>query len=210
MSAFVTFLDRLLTDGAAVLQGPPVVAATDRTLAAERLAAAYDTLRLDVPGPALPFDARAAVAAAELLWWASWLLVHRDALPAEVEKALALPVPPRTAAAHLSTDLVLRYLPVIHRRARGIEPTDVLTRQMALVLRQAPLSGVLSDVEDGPASTVELGGHAGLLLLYAERLADHCHPAWVVEGPARPFIELVFAERGLSLPAPAPTLQVSS
>jgi hypothetical protein len=207
MSAFVTFLDRLLTDGAAVLHGPPLVAPADRAAAAERLAGASAVHRLDIPGLALPFDERAAVAAAEFLWWACWLLVHRGESPQEAEKTLTLPSPPRTAAEHLSADLVLRYLVVIHRRARGIDPTDVLTHQAALCLRQAPLSGVLSDIEEGPAGVVDLGGHPGLLLLYAERLADRVRPAWVVEGPARPFIELVFAERGLPLPAPA--LQVS-
>jgi hypothetical protein len=209
MSAFVSFLDRLLTDGTAVLSGPPVVAAVDRTAAVERLAAAHAVVRLEVPGPALPFDERAAVAAAEFLWRATWLLVHRGESVEELERSLVVPTPPRTAAEHLSADLVLRYLAVVHRRARSIDPTDMLTRRTEARLRQAPLSGVLSDVEEGPSGVVELGGHDGLLLLYAERLADHVRPAWVVEGAAWPFIELVFTERGLPLPAPASKLQVS-
>jgi hypothetical protein len=45
-----------------------------------------------------------------------------------------------------------------------------------------------------------LGGHPGLLLLYAERLAEHLRPEWVPDGPARPYVELVFTQRGLPVP----------
>jgi hypothetical protein len=80
----------------------------------------------------------------------------------------------------------------------------VLTRCLAELLRRWPLTGVLADLEDGPLAPVELGGHPGLLLLYAERLAESPRPAWVPRGPALPFVEMVFAERGLRVPAPPP------
>jgi hypothetical protein len=202
MAPLAEFLDRLLTDGSAVVRDRPApVQPPDQRAAAERLAAAYADFRLDVAGPSLPFDAPAALAAAEALWRACWFLLQRGEPPAEVEEALALPEPPVTAAQHLSSDLVLRFLPLVHRRARAIDADDVLSTWLTRLLRQAPLSGVLSDVEEGPAAPVELGGHAGLLLLYAERLADNPRPAWVPEGgPARAHVELIFAERGLPLP----------
>ena len=62
----------------------------------------------------------------------------------------------------------------------------------------------LADLEDGPQMPVELGGHPGLLLLYAERLAEHPRPAWVPRGPALPYVEMGLAERGLRLPALPP------
>jgi hypothetical protein len=202
MAPLAEFLDRLLTDGSAVLRSRPVVRRQDQRAAAARLEAAYAGYRLDVAGPALPFDGPAALAAAEGLWLACWFLLQRGEPPEEVEKALALPAPPATAAEHLSADLVLRFLPSVHRRARAIDPADVLSGWLTRVLRRAPLSGVLSDVEEGPAAPVELGGHPGLLLLYAERLADSVRPAWVPgAGPVRPYVELVFGERGLPLPA---------
>ncbi len=202
MAPLADFVDRLLTDGSAVLRCRPTAASKDRRQAVERLAAAYADHRLDVAGPALPFDAPAALAAAEGVWQACWFLLQRREPAEEVEKALTLPPPPETAAQHLSADLVLRFAPPLLRRARGLDAGDVLTAWLTRVLRQAPLSGVLSDVEEGPLGPVDLGGHAGLLLLYAERLADNVRPAWVpAEGLARPYIELVFAERALPLPA---------
>jgi hypothetical protein len=151
----------------------------------------------------VPFDAPAALAAAEGVWLACWFLLQRREPAEEVEKALVLPPAPATAAEHLSADLALRFLPPLVRRARSLDADDVLTIWLTRVLRQAPLSGVRSDLEEGPLAPVVLGGHPGLLLLYAQRLADHVRPAWVpAEGPARPYVEMVFAERGLPLPPP--------
>src|SRR5438093_406611 len=65
--------------------------------------------------------------------------------------------------------------------------------------RRWPLSGVLADIDEPPLLPVDLGGHPGLLLLYAERLARQRRPAWVADGPAREYIELVFGERNLPL-----------
>jgi hypothetical protein len=204
MPSLADFLDRLLADGSAVLRARPAASNQDRRKASLRLAAAFAEYRLDIAGPAVPFDAPAALAAAESVWLACWFLLQRREPAEEVEKALVLPPAPTAAAEHLSADLVLRFLPPLLRRARGLDAGDVLTAWLTRLLRQAPLSGVLSDIEEGPLALVELGGHPGLLLLYAERLADNVRPAWIpAEGPARPYVEMVFAERGLPLPAPA-------
>jgi hypothetical protein len=201
MTSLADFLDRLLAEGSAVLRSRPAVTKEDRRKSVERLAAAHADHRLDVAGPALAFDVPAALAAAEAMWLACWFLLQRHEPAEEVEKALVLPPAPVTAAEHLSADLVLRFLPPVLRRARGLDVGDSLTVWLTRLLQQTPLSGVLSDLEEGPSAPVELGGHPGLLLLYAERLADNVRPAWVpAEGPARPYIEMVFAERGLVLP----------
>jgi hypothetical protein len=58
------------------------------------------------------------------------------------------------------------------------------------------LSGVLSDVEEEPLTSLDLGGHPGLRLLYAERLARNRKPAWFPpEGPAREYVELVLGDK---------------
>jgi hypothetical protein len=201
MARLADFLDRLLTGGAAVLRGPPVPGPRDHALAAARLRAAHADCRLDLAGPPIDFDAPAALAAAEFVWRACWFLVQRGQEEREVERLLALPPAPRTAAEHLSADLTLRFLPAVHRRARQADAADVLTGRLTVFLQQAPLSGVLADLEEGPEAPVELDGHPGLLLLYAERLADRVRPGWVPEtDPARAYVELVFAERGLAVP----------
>src|SRR5205823_131332 len=103
-------------------------------------------------------------------------------------------------------DLMLRFLPQVYRRARGIAVDDVLAATLAQTLRRWPLSGVLSDVAEAPLTPLDLNGHPGLLLLYAERLAGNVKPAWLpADGPVREQVDRVFAERGLTVPAvPSP------
>jgi hypothetical protein len=204
MSAFMEFLGGLLAEGDVRLGGRLVLRAEERGRVAERLAVAFADYRLDVAGPPIPFDADAALGAAERLGLACWFLVRRTEPPEELVRCLTLPKPPRSAAEHLSADLVLRFLPQVHRRARALAPDDVLTGWLARLLRQWPLTGALADVEEGPTTAVELEGHPGLLLLYAERLVGNLRPTWVPRGPALGYVKLVFAERGLPVPAPLP------
>jgi hypothetical protein len=200
MSPFVEFLRPLLLDGSAVLAQRPVLAPDDRAAAAKFLAAEFAIRRLEVAGPPLDFDADMAVTAAGWVWSACWFLVSRREEAAEVEQALAVAPSSMTPAAHLSADLTLPFLPGVYGRARALAADDVLTRCLAGLLRRWPLSGVLSDVAEGPVIAPDFGGHPGLALLFAERLADHVKPAWVPrDGPARAYVELVFAERGLRL-----------
>src|SRR5436305_120713 len=81
----------------------------------------------------------AAPAAAEFTALASWFLVHRGDPPAEVERGLKLPAPPRTAGQHLAADAAFRLLPTVHRRARALDPRDVLTARLEELLRRWPL-----------------------------------------------------------------------
>ncbi len=200
---FVEFLLRLLEEGSVALAAPPTLAGRDRDAATAVLAAAFARHALDVAGPPLTFDAPAALAAAECVGRACWFLVSRGERPELVAAALTLPPPGESPEPHLSADVVLRFLPAVHRRARALAPDDVLTRSLEKLLREWPLSGALADVAEAPLAPPAFGGHPGLLLLYAERLAGHPRPAWVPDGPARPYIELVFAESGLRVPAPA-------
>jgi hypothetical protein len=198
MTPYVDFLHRLLTEGTVTLRVCPEVRRSDIPKAAELLAGAYAGHQLEVAGPPIPFDVGAALAAAERLWLACWFLLERGEDPAEVERRLTAMEPPASAAQHLSADLVLRFAPQVYRRARRVDAADLLTKWLERLLRQHPLAGVLSEVEEGPLAPVTLGGHPGLLLLYAERLADNVRPAWVPDGPALPYVEMVFAERGLT------------
>jgi len=198
LSAFSNFLQDLFRDGAAVLSGPPVLGASDAA-AAKLLASAYAYHCLDVAGPPPAFDPPAADAAARRVWCACWFLVHYGDAPDVVERALALP-PPTNAAQHLSADLTLRFLPQVHRRARALAAADPLTAGLTRLLREWPLSGVLSDVTAPPAPPPDFDGHKGLLMLYADRLVANPKLAWIPVGPGLPQVELAFAYRGLSLP----------
>jgi hypothetical protein len=170
-------LDRLLTAGEVVLTTRPVLSPADRPRLTDRLRAAFDTHALSVAGPPLPFDAELALAAAECVSAACWFAVSHTETSEELERAVTLP-DPRSPAAHLSGDVLLRFLPHLYRRSRARAADDPLTIRLADVLRRWPLSGVLSDVAEAPLTPLEFGGHHGLLLLYGERLAAHDRPAW--------------------------------
>ncbi|HKI37748.1 MAG TPA: hypothetical protein VKA46_38200 [Gemmataceae bacterium] len=196
MSPFADFLQHLFADGEAVLRERPVPVSGDADALA-LLRRAYAAHRLDVAGPPIDFDAAVALAAAEVLRQACWFLVSHDEPEALLDERLRMPAIPRpTAAQHLSADLALQYLPHVHRQAHALNPEDRLTVRLADLLLRWPLSGILSDVADAPLVPLDFDGHDGLLLLYAERLADHPKPAWMPQGRAREHVELVFGELG--------------
>jgi hypothetical protein len=144
-----------------------------------------------VAGPPIPFDAETALTASEVVRQACWFLVHHGEPEAELDGSLRMHGTPTMAAQHLSADLLLRYVPQIYQRARAHAPTDRLTILLERALRQWPLSGVLADVEEAPTTPLDFGGHPGLMLLYAERLARHKKPAWVPAGRPFEYVEWV-------------------
>jgi hypothetical protein len=202
MSALAAFLWELLVDGRVRLQDRPTPCAP--AAAGEALAVlrrTYAEYRLDVAGPLIEMDEPVALRAADLVRHSAWFLVSRDQPPEELDERLVMPGPPRSAAQHLSADLLLRFLPMIHRRARALDPADRLAVRLAEILRHWPLSGVLSAVEEAPLTPLDFAGHSGLLLIYAERLARHVKPAWVPDGPGLGYLELVWQELGKNLDA---------
>lgn len=227
MASLAGFLDRLVNEGRVVfreaLRGEP--SAEDRAEAAVRLRKAFNEVLMDLAGPPVEFDERSALAAAEWTQTACWFLVSRGEPAEVVDHALRLPPPPRSAGEHLSADLTLRYLSAVHRRARAMDPDDVLSRRLSEVLRRWPLSGALSDVEQAPTSPIDFDGHEGLLLLFAERLTARPKPSWTPSealgrdwlglaldaiGPPRTyFLERNAREQGSTPdpgPRPSPTL----
>jgi hypothetical protein len=205
MATLGDFLQTLFDEGRIVLKGRPTRSEADRGPALARLEAAFRDHRLDVAGPSIAFDAASALAAAELVRQSSWFLVNRSEPVEEMERCLAMPRPPESASEHLSADLSFRFLPQIQRRARSIAPGDRLGNFLADVLRAWPLSGVLSDIEEGPEDVGDLGGHPGLWMLYAERLARDEKPGWSPRGRVGEAVDLLSLRRGKARPAPAPS-----
>lgn len=196
MASLGDFLRMLFDEGRIVLKRRPISSEADRGPALALLQAAFDVHRLDVAGPLIAFDPASALRAAELVRQSSWFLVNRSETVEMMERFLIPPPTPKAAAEHLSADLTFRFLPQIQRRARSIAPGDHLSTFLADLLRAWPLSGVLSDIEEGPKDVGDLGGHPGLWMLYAERLALDEKPGWMLKGPARGYVELVFQGLG--------------
>jgi MoxR-vWA-beta-propeller ternary system domain bpX4 len=203
MSALTPFLDRLLTIGEARLTGRPE--ADERQDTDEVLRRAFGEYRLDLAGPLLDIDANAALHAALFMARAYWFAVSRDESPAQVKQRLPAIPDPTTPAAHASIDSTLRYAVTIYRRVHAQNAEDVLAIQLAEVLRRCPLTGVRSDVSDPAIGDVAFGGHTGLQLLYAERLAAKLRPAWLPPGGRiREAIDLVYQHLVKKLPGTTP------
>ncbi len=196
MAEFQDFLTQLLDHGQIVFRSAkaPRDGPTERDVAV--LAEAFDTFALSVAGERIAFDPRAACEAAEIVRQSSWALLRREDRMADLARRLKITGPPRTASQHLSADLMLRFLPQILKRARGLDPTDPLIDRLGGLLRRWPLSGVLSDVEEGPLLALDFDGHPGLLLLYAERLVQNDRPPWRPErsSPAWEYYEWVLQQ----------------
>ncbi len=188
----VPFLEKLLATGEAVLTEAPRPETGRTKELLQLLEREHARRNLDVPGEPLALDPTIAIAAGDLVRRACWALVSRDALARETVDALGFP---GTARAHLSGDLFLRFLPQVERRARALEPAGALATELALVLGRWPLSGVLSDGVEPPLVSLDFG-HAGLALLYAERLARNLRPAWLPPVEARQHLDLVWHDLG--------------
>jgi MoxR-vWA-beta-propeller ternary system domain bpX4 len=205
MTSFHEFLTGLLGDGKVVFRSARAAQGRPRAEDIVLLEKAYSAFRLTVAGPDIPFDPAVGYSAAELIRQASWALVNHDDRVSHLKKCLTMPIQPVTSAHHLSGDLMLRYLPQILKRARGLDPSDPLNALLEDVLRRWPLSGVLSDVSDAPVGSLVFDGHPGLLLLYAERLAANDRAAWrpAQPGPGWEYYELVtdVRRRGKASPA---------
>jgi hypothetical protein len=196
MSPFAEFYHVLLREGRAVLNGPLQPEPADLAETTDVLRQAYGDYQLDLAGPRLEFDAKIGLAAAAVVYHACLALVSHALPVSELEKLVVMPGPPVSPAAHLSADLVLRFLPSVHRRARALAPADPLAGLLETLLRQWPLSGALADITEEPMTPLDFGGHPGLLFLYAERLARHEKPAWLPTGACLDYVELVWAELG--------------
>jgi metal-sulfur cluster biosynthetic enzyme len=199
MSALTPFLDRLFTTGEARLTGRPEP--DDRRDIDEVLRRAFAEHRLDVAGPLIEFDLDAAHASALFTARACWFAVSREEPPEQVATLLPTISDPKTPADHLSMDLTLRYAVTVYRRVHAQNAEDVLAVRLAEAFRRCPLTGVLSDVAEAPTGGLVFAGHAGLELLYAERLAANYRPAWLpAEGRLRERVELVFQQLGKAIP----------
>src|SRR5262245_2991072 len=125
MPAPAELLRQLLETGSVVLRARPRLAVEHHPAVAALLREKYSALQLDVAGPPLAFQADVAMRAAEVTLAACWFLVHHDEPADELQRSLALPSPQSTAD-HLSADLLLRFLPQVHLRARARAPADTL------------------------------------------------------------------------------------
>ncbi len=198
MAAFTHWLTGVLTEGHSTLTAAPVLAPAELPAVVRLLRDSYARLQREVAGPPVPFDLDLALKLARLLADACW---HLSALPPETPLPADTLAPPASASEHLTGDLLLRFLVSVRKRASLRGPADPLAVWCESFLRAWPLSGVSMDCRDGPTTPLTFAGHAGLAMLYAERLAAHPEPAWVPSaGAVLDAVERAFAELGRVTP----------
>jgi len=171
------------------------------------LSGAHATESLHLPGAEIPFVAETAIAAAQLTLMACWFYLN---MPEETNSHQLLPTmnSPKSPADHLSADLTFRYLAGVYQRSFVRGKDHRLTIELQHLLRNWPLSGVLTDLREPPSSDLNFCDSATLQFLYAERLTRFPRAAWMpIEGLARQRVELVFHRFG-KLP-PVPTVETT-
>ena len=164
------FLQDILDDGCATIEGVAAVTDDDRAAAAEILTEFERRCRIDFPGDPPAFSQPAAVWAAEMLFNACRCLLFRAIDEAGIEELLSQPFPGECdASAHWSVDLSFALLPDLIARARSASPDDPLLKILKRWANDWPLSSVgVADVE--PADVDAVVSHQGLLRLYCDRI----------------------------------------
>lgn len=143
--------------------------------------------RMRVPGEPLDFHPKAALWGAQFIFRAMSFYTFREIVEAEVKRGLeelsnAMP-DSHLPAAHLSADLMLRYLPELHTRAQRISLEDVLTQNLAALANLLPLSGV-GIAERTIAVNHPIFTHSGLSQYIVERAIEFKCRTTLTQVPA--------------------------
>jgi hypothetical protein len=200
VATFADWLTEVLNHGISLQTAAPELETRERNHVEKVLRAAFDLQLLSLAGPLVHFTAEVAVQACEVLARHCWFYATRPEDSAWLSDQLPEPM---TASEHLSTDITLRFLPTVYRRAIARGQGDLQTTACEKLLRRYPLSGVLMNCPTGPTTPLTLDCHPGLMMLYAERLVQHPEAAWVpTSGLSREYVERAFAEIGKPIPKP--------
>jgi hypothetical protein len=133
------------------------------------LANEYAVERLDYPGTAPDFEAGAALWAARTVYMAAQLVLYRQQPPHDLP-ALLPALRPISAAAVLSADLTLRFLPDIRQLLARIDPDDPLLPLLDKHLWQWHFSGIALPTTHADLDLSLVLADTCLRLRYTDRL----------------------------------------
>src|SRR5439155_18095962 len=124
MANSASLLAGLLRSGRVHLDGRPDMSLRDKGHIRELLTESFDRFALHVAGPSLALHFETARSAGALVLQACWFLASNAEPETELQRCLVMPYAPQTPEQHLSADLLFRFLPQIHQRARAIDRSD--------------------------------------------------------------------------------------
>lgn len=134
----------------------------------------YAREALNFPYTPPPFDAPAALWAAQAIYTAAQLLLARDSMPDELPVLLPDFDGPCQASTILSADLCLRFLPVMITHLRSADVEDPLIPLLEKKLTTWHYSGVNYGLD---ISTLDFAGYTDPCVhtLYRDRIIHHQH-----------------------------------
>ncbi|KIC92615.1 hypothetical protein [Flavihumibacter solisilvae] len=132
----------------------------------------YERERLEYPGTPPAFNAAVALWGARTCYFAAQLLLFRKHAPEEISSLLPSYEGEITAAAMLSADLCLRFVPAIAHKAAAIDPNDPLVPLLVKHLETWHYSGLLLNQPPANPDLVTVTGDACLQQLYVNRIIE--------------------------------------
>lgn len=187
------FARNLFFEGRLSVEAGPTLEVTAESVDALRSVLAAQHLHL--PGPPLEPCLPILVEAVQVLYRLAWEILHGPSPDADADPSLRMQRGPCGPRDHVAADVAFRFLPRLHQQAHARGADAPLTRRLAELLREWPLSGVLADIPEPPLTPPEFG-HVGVAFLYSERLAERTRPAWIPSGPERDLTAIVWRTLG--------------
>lgn len=164
------FVGALLSGGELHLNPPDGTTPVVDPAVEEKLREAHLLAGEELAGDAPEYDAAAAGWAAGQFYQACQFMIGRDTPAEKVLEAMRRPCPStRGPASDFSADLVFRFLPELHERARRLAPGDPLVTALERWAREWPLSSPGVTLAAPPALDT-FAGCPPLWRLYVDRV----------------------------------------
>lgn len=106
------------------------------------LMAEYENEANDYPFTAPAFDEAAALWAAKIIYFGAQLLLFREETAKDISTLFPEYTKEKTAAAQLSADICLRFLPYLEKKLQEIDAEDPLIKRIEMLLQSFPYSAV--------------------------------------------------------------------
>ncbi len=170
-SPFLQSIQHLRTQERVLLYGQTLsITEADADALTNYLSAEYEQERLCYPFEAPPFEGRAALWAAKTVFFACQLMLHRELDIADLEELLPDYEGEMSAAAQLSADLCLRFLPDILVHAQMLDPEDALIPNLERKLQIFHYSGIGYDLDRSTLDFQQIKQDQSLTQLYVDRI----------------------------------------